>query len=493
MQSNVMKRTASASLALAGAQLFARFIDFFLILLLARLLTPEDFALIAIAMIFVQVTEAILEVPVFQALIRTPRVTRNMLYTAFTISLIRSFVVVAIILILTPVAAFLFDEPRLYALMPVLALAPGFRGLINPKIVLFARRLNYYPEALISCGAKVLTALIALPFALATQSYWALAMMTVISPILLVFGSYLFVPFLPKLSLKSWSTFSNMIGWATVSQFFGAASWQAEVFILAQFASRTTTGNYSVASNLNGTVSQIFIGPVFKPFISSFSELRRLGTLREGYLLGTRTVFILTGPVFTVLAVLSAPIVMLLFGKEWGEAPLFLTILAFCKLFKTAVQPAGSVAYAFDKTIYVALITGCVFLFKTSLMYVGYVTHGIPGFLIGQILGAVVYFMISAWVVQRLIDLSVWQQIKTILVPALGLIAMALVMLGLKQFIDYNNQLTLFFSIAAVAAIGSICYVTLVLIVWMLNGRPDGFEKQLILYITRMTQRITSK
>lgn len=489
MKSDVMSRTASASFALAGAQLFAKFIDFFLILLLARLLTPEDFALIAIAMIFVQVTEAILEMPVFQALIRTSRVTRNMLYTAFTISLIRSFIVVAIILILTPVAATLFDESRLYTLMPLLALAPALRGLLNPKLVLFARRLNYYPEAVISIIAKVITALIALPFAIMTKSYWALAMMTVIAPGLLLVASYAYVPFLPKLSLKSWSVFSNMVGWSTVSQFFGAANWQVDVFVLAQFVSRSTTGNFSVAINLSGTVYQIFVGPVLRPFISSFSELSRNGALQAGYLLGTRGVFMLTGPVFTVLAVLSTPIVMLLFGKDWTEAPLFLSVMAFCTLFSVAVQPAGSVAYARDKTFYVALMSGYAFLVKAILIYAGYRTFGIPGFLAGQFAGALAFFSISMWVVQRLIGLSILRQLGVIFVPALALGIMASTMLSLRPFVMYDNQWTLFASIASIAMLGAIAYLAVIFAVWFLNGRPDGVEKQVLQQVAKLSRR----
>ena len=93
MAADVTKRTAFASAALLGARLFVKIVDLALILILAWILVPEDFALVAIAMIFIQFTESVTEIPVIQALIRTPKVTDSMLDTAFTISAIRALLV----------------------------------------------------------------------------------------------------------------------------------------------------------------------------------------------------------------------------------------------------------------------------------------------------------------------------------------------------------------------------------------------------------------
>ncbi|MEM7460638.1 MAG: oligosaccharide flippase family protein, partial [Pseudomonadota bacterium] len=143
MAQDVTKRTAFASAALLGARLFVKFVDLALILILAWILVPEDFALVAIAMIFIQFTESVTEIPVIQALIRTPTVTDSMLDTAFTISAIRALLVTGLVIGMAPVAMHIYDEPRLGLLMVFLAISPALRGLVNPKLVMYARRLNY--------------------------------------------------------------------------------------------------------------------------------------------------------------------------------------------------------------------------------------------------------------------------------------------------------------------------------------------------------------
>lgn len=477
-KTKIVSRTASASLALSGSQLLAKLIDFFLVLVLARLLTPEDFALIAIAMIFVQVTEAILQMHVGAALIRSPRVTRDMLYTAFSISILRSLIVVAIILALTPVAALMFNEPRLQALMPVLAIAPAIRGLLNPKMTLFARQINYYPEAVIGIVARATTMAIALPFAIITKSYWALVLMTVLTPAFLTMATYLFIPFRPKWSLKSWSVFANMIGWTTVSQFFSAAHWQLNVFVLAQFSSRTTTGNYSVGSNLNGIVHQAFLRPLLVPFISTFSILQKEGTLETGYLTASRVVLLATGPIFVILSLLAGPIILFLFGQEWQEAPAFLAILAACSLLSAPMGPAGSVAYAQDRTVFFAIHNAVAFVSLAVFLYVGFWLFGLPGFFGAQALGAVVAFCSSLWMVKQLLNLEYVKQIKVLLMPYLALIVMGLFLWFASKFVNYDSPWLLLLSIAGLSAISMLVYVLTVSIFWNLMGKPDGVERK---------------
>lgn len=475
-----MSRTASASIALSGAQLLAKMIDFVLVLVLARLLTPEDFALIAIAMIFVQLTEAVLEMPVSQVLVRTPRVTRDMLYTAFAVSLIRSGIVVAIILILTPISVIIFNEPRLYLLMPVLALAPAMRGLVNPKMALLARRLNFYPEAAINVLSRATTAAIALPFAIATESYWALVLMTVISPGLLMVMTYLYVPFRPRFSLKSWGIFANMVGWTTVAQFFSAAHWQVKVFILAQFAPRATTGNYSVASNLNGIVQHSIVEPLVRPFISTFSLLQKDGAIQQGYLISSRALLMAAGPIFVILAVLSDPIILFFFGSEWGEAPIFLTILSIWALLIVPVRPGSAVAYAQDRTIFVAWNNGIAFVSLTLLIWGGYAWYGLNGFLHGIWIGAIIQLLSSMWMVKRLAEIKYWTQIEVTLVPILALGILAVFLHQIAPLITASSQIALFFSIAAACIAGVVVYAAVILGAWLGLGKPDGIEKTIL-------------
>lgn len=124
VNSAVSQRTATASGTYVVARTGAKALDFISLMVLARLLTPGDFGLIAIAMVFIQVVEAIFEVPVGAILMRARPITRASLDTGFTLSSIRGLVVFGVLAGAAFGIAHLYSDPRLKWL--VMALAGAF-------------------------------------------------------------------------------------------------------------------------------------------------------------------------------------------------------------------------------------------------------------------------------------------------------------------------------------------------------------------------------
>lgn len=87
--SNVSQRTATASIWTISGKFLARLLDFVSLLVLARLLSPADFGLVAIATSVLVIVEAILDLPLTQALVRQPSPSDSMFATAFTLSVLR--------------------------------------------------------------------------------------------------------------------------------------------------------------------------------------------------------------------------------------------------------------------------------------------------------------------------------------------------------------------------------------------------------------------
>src|SRR5690606_39992023 len=104
---------------------------------LGDLLDTVDFGLVAMAMVLIQIVEAVLELPVIQALLRADRVSDKMLDTAFTLGLMRASIIALLVFGLSQPLARFYDDVRLVNLVQFLALGPMFRGLISPRMVFF--------------------------------------------------------------------------------------------------------------------------------------------------------------------------------------------------------------------------------------------------------------------------------------------------------------------------------------------------------------------
>ena len=486
---DVAKRTASASAALLGARVFVKIVDLALLLVLAWILVPEDFALVAIAMVFIQFTESVTDIPVFQALIRAPEVNDSMLDTAFTIAVLRALIITGLIIGMAPVAIELYDEPRLGLLMVVLALSPALRGLANPKLVIYARQLNYFPEATIDTLAKIVTACIAVPLALWTRSYWSLAIMTVLTPVTVIIGSYIYAPYRPRFSLKQWPIFANMISWTTVSQIFVAANWQADIFVFGMFGKKDAVGQYSMSQTLAGSPFQVFVVPIIRPFIAAFAELRTPAAIRPAYLTASSAVVTAVAPILALVASMSEPIVALAFNESWAGASLFLAVLAISAIISLPSQPVPSLVLALDKARFNAIQAAFGLGIKVPLLFIGWHMAGVNGFLAGQVLGVCAWSLAGAFIVRHLIGLKLRAQAFALMRPLAGVAALVAIVYLLRPFITYDTPLTIIGTSAVSAAAGMMAYCSVVYALWKWSGEPDGIEGMINRLVAKLLRR----
>jgi O-antigen/teichoic acid export membrane protein len=134
--------------------------------ILARLLVPEDFGLIAMAMLVVGAIDIVSEFNFDVVLIKKQAASRADYDTAWTLSIIRGAVVCLLLIAVADPAAELFDEPRLAAVAAVLALSPLLLGLQNIGVVDFRKRLDFRRDFLLMAGAKVVAVVVTVGLAL---------------------------------------------------------------------------------------------------------------------------------------------------------------------------------------------------------------------------------------------------------------------------------------------------------------------------------------
>ncbi|MGH1587886.1 oligosaccharide flippase family protein [Methylobacterium phyllosphaerae] len=126
-------RAAKGASWLIAGKFSAKIMDALVLVVLARLLGPTDFGLVALAMSFVVISEAILEIPVSQALLIVPDLTEDHLNTAFTLGFIRAMIIVVTIAILSYPLAHFTGEPRLTNLLDHPRLRAGHPGRREPE------------------------------------------------------------------------------------------------------------------------------------------------------------------------------------------------------------------------------------------------------------------------------------------------------------------------------------------------------------------------
>lgn len=411
------RKTAKAGIWTIGAKVIAKGVDFVALLFLARFLSPTDFGVVAMAMTVVYVVEAVFELPLASALVRIPDPTERMYDTALTLSTLRGLLVGLLLIVCAWPLSRVYDEPRLIPLVLVLALAPIQRGLMSPKMTVFARQMDFRRQAGLDVMSKCIAATAAILVAALTHSYWSIALATILTPAVLMVGSYWLAPMQVRFTLKDWPMFSDMVSWNLVSQLVTAVNFQSGRLVLPRFIGPHPFGNYAMASDLSNVPFQIIATPLGSPLNVAFVAANQHGTLKETYLKATGGIFILLAPVFCVAAFLAEPLIRLFLGVKWIESAPILAGLAWVCFIDMLPLPMPPLAVALNQTRRIAIrnVKQALFFFPATV--IGAWAWGIPGAIGAAIVNAIFVTFISMQDVRAMTSATLREQVVSLAGP----------------------------------------------------------------------------
>ncbi|OWV79434.1 exopolysaccharide biosynthesis protein [Rhizobium sp. R635] len=475
--SSVSQRTATASIWTISGKFLARLLDFVSLLILARLLSPADFGLVAIATSVLVIVETILDLPLTQALMRQPSPSKEMFTTAFTLSLLRGAAISLLMILISWPMAVIYGDSRLFALVAVLSIAPAMRSMISPRMVLFMQRFDFKREFALDLIAKGSTLLFGVGVAVTTGSYWGLAAGAVAGPTAAMITSYVFAPMRPAFSLSEWKHFQDMISWNTVSQVLNSINWQLDRLLLPRFTGLSTFGAFSVADNIAGIPYQTFVGPLLRPLMAAFSTVEDRRNLVVAYLKATNAITFVAAPVLIALAMLAEPTVRVLVGEKWASAAPILQWLCLVSLLGLPTNIMPALAMVLDNTRSLALRMFAEFAVRVPVTILGIAYFQVEGALGARIIAMLVAYAASLVITRRLIGASFAAQLNAFCRPLAASLPMIAFLLWVEPMLAVMPVgFNLIAGLAVCGAAAAAIFWAFALLLWQILGRPDGIE-----------------
>nr|WP_277923108.1 lipopolysaccharide biosynthesis protein [Sphingomonas sp. CARO-RG-8B-R24-01] len=490
----ITARTVSGAAWLVAARLGTRAIDFVTLLLLANVLLPGDFGMVAVALTLVQIIEAILEIPVGQVLVRSHTITRDLLDAAFTIGLLRGIVLAVVIAICAEPFAILYHDVRLAPLICFLGVAPAARGLTSPAMTHFAKAIDFRRDLLIELSGKVATLGCSVSLAVATRSYWAIAFGTVAGPMAMLLLSYAFAPYRPRLSLAQWRAFAHFVGWSTAAQLVNALNWQIGRLLLGRFVSKADLGAYSLALDIAGLPEQSIVRPIGRPLLSAFAALQHdHQRLVAAYARTTNSILTIGLPVMLGLSLLAEPAVRLALGAKWQPSWPILQWLALAVIPPLLTAPLGSLAMVLGRTEIFLRRNLIELAVSAPLFLTGAYFYGTYGVVAAHLVIGTAMAFTSTMLVRRLTHIPVHRQLSGSWRTACAGGGLTLVLLALRPYLHGLTGLSLAVGLIACAAIAVASYAALLLLLWRLDGEPPGIEATLTRWVAASWPTITRR
>ncbi len=307
------------------------------LMVLARLLNPNDFGLVGMVTAFTGVLNLFRDFGLSAATVQCPTVSEEQKSTLFWINILCGAILTVVTLILAPVVGTFYHEPRLVRVTALIASGFLFNAFGIQHSALLQRQMRFTALALIETASLIVSASIAIAGAKAGYGYWALVAMTITLPLTSSIGFWIVADWVPGRLRRG-------VGIRSMMQFGGAmtlnglvvyAASNVEKVLLGRFWGADAIGIYGRAYQLIRIPTDSLNGAVGEVAFSALSRIQHEpGRLRSYFLKGYSLVLAVTVPATIACALFADDLVAVFLGEKWkGVSAIFRllspTILVF--------------------------------------------------------------------------------------------------------------------------------------------------------------------
>jgi O-antigen/teichoic acid export membrane protein len=440
--------------------------------IIARLLTPGDFGVVALAMIAVDLCVTAIDGDIDMALIRTASLDQSRRHTGWSLKLIGGLVVGLALWLIAPLIAAAFAEPRLIWLIRIAALRPVILGCENIAVIEFRRSLDFAAEFRYLVAQKLLSFLLCLAIIGWLRSALALALCAPVTALVTVALSYRFAPADYGLCFRHWPEFWAFSRWQMLFNLSRCWGERLDPLLIGRWGDLTQTGLYAVGLDLALLPSGEIILPAGRALMPGYARLASdQGGLRQAFH-GNLQVSLLVGAACGVgLACVADDAVVALFGTPWRAAAPWVAWLALYGALEgiwLMLDPL-LIASGQERLLGLANLGLAALLSASALLCAS--QFGVAWLPLGRIAAML---LALAVMVGQLVRLD-WLDYRTLLAalwrPLLASLGMALVIRAL-----HPDQAGSLISLLHDIGIGAVSFTLIDLALWRLAGSPPGAE-----------------
>jgi lipopolysaccharide exporter len=316
----------------------------FRMVILARLLTPDDFGLLAIALTGFVPLLIITDFGMIPALVQGREATDRHYNTAWTIGILRAVIVCGVVFLSAPFIAAIFAAPRAVNIIRALSVLPLLEAAASIKIAELIRKLRFRSLGIAKLSQALANTIISIALA-RSLGVWALVVGTLAGPSAYIAISYILAPHRPRLSFDRSAARSLMRygQWILMTGLISISAAVALRVAISRQLGVAELGLYSLAAKLAFLPHEIageVVGGVTFPLYARLQSNVREAT-KAFRAVFTATLLALT-PLFSLMLVLAPSLVSNLLGPQWkGTAPLIrlLAVVGLLRLIGDVTVP----------------------------------------------------------------------------------------------------------------------------------------------------------
>ena len=437
MQQESLKNKTIKGVGWSAADAFlGQGVTFIVGLVLARLLSPDEYGMIGICLIFTTILNGIIDSGFSNALIRKKDVTEEDYNTMFMTNLAISIVLYVLLFIGAPLASDFFRREELTALVRVTGLVLFFNALSITQITILTKKIDFNTKTKASLVSAIISGIIGIAMAFMGYGVWALVYQQLSKQLLYTICLWVLNRWWPKFTFYK-DSFKYMwgFGWKLLVSGVLNNVWnQLYQVVIGKCYTPSTLGHYTRANeyaNLFSANLTSIVQRVSYPVLAEIQDDKE--RMVQGYRKVIKITMFVTAVCMVSLGAVSEPLIYTLIGTKWHEAATYLPLICI----SMSLYPLHAINLNIlqvlgrsDIFLYLEIIKKCIGLLP---IVIG-VFCGIYYMLIVSILTSIIGLYLNTWYTGKTLKYTFWRQLADIAPSYLTAFIIALSVYFLKYF-----------------------------------------------------------
>lgn len=368
-------------------------------IILARLLTPADFGLVAMIMIFIVIGQAIVDSGMNASIIRTKDADNSDYSTVFFVNVSFALVIYGLIFLAAPFVAQFYNQPKLVELLRVIGLVIPIQSFYSIHKTILTKKMDFKTQVLIGLPANVFGGVVAIICALNGFSYWSLAILQIFQFSFMLLFYWIFGSWKPSFVFSK-EKFNKHIRFGyklTITSLLHTFFDELYTIIIGKKFSESTVGLYNRAYTFQNLPTFIFARAVNRVTYPLFSELQNDNVrLKEAYKNISLIVLVIYSTVMFSLFFCAEEFIFVVLGEKWVKAIPMFKILCLAGILKPFIEYHYNIINAKGKSSLVLnnMVLGRLFMLLGTLFFMQF---GLTPMLYFLILNTLVLYLIFSF------------------------------------------------------------------------------------------------
>lgn len=454
--------------------------------ILGRILIPEDFGVVAFALVFLSFIEAVRSFGVNDALIYTSEHVEESADTVFVINLGLGIAQYVIAFLAAPLLMGLFDDPRIVDVVRVMSLTMVLDALGRTHDALLQKEMEFRRRFLPDLIASIIKGVVSVIMALTGFGIWSLVLGNLIGSAARTIAKWWVLSWRPSLRFYMararalWNYGVHIL----LFEVLNIALEQADQLLVALLMGQLQLGYYSIAMRIPELVIANFSMVLTRVLFPAYAKMKSdMTQLTRGFMATTRYTAYITVPLGFGMAAVAPELVLVIFGEQWEPSIILLQVLALMGTAATLPWSTGDVFKAIGRPDVLTKLLVIEAIVTFPLIYVMVVgTHLAVMAALANLISLIFTAILRLFIITRFLDVGKLELFKLFQSPFL---ASMLMFAGVTTWRSLTSDWPMVVTLGTSVLLGMVIYTGLM---WILERDSFVEARDMLLSTVRRSE-----